>query len=425
MDIYTVWLPRSSDGQLGVELAEGMDGNAVVMRVVSQAAIDAGIRADCVVLEVNGANVERRGPDGIRDVLAHSRSAEVEFTVALAREHWGNAAGGESVPLPGGGGGESQAEHRAATLLQSRFRGHHTRLLMHRAQKQADFDTAKAATTGSSGSNWGTVFGEVIEEDNPCDALVERLDEMRRREVARKQAVIASLGVNSAVHDGAARRSARAGGGGRSGGTSTYWDSRTARWSVGVCRPAMTAAAAVHEDARAEARRQREEASRSVLVAWDRHSRAVSARRTSYWAEAATLEPAAGAGGRSMDGPPPPGGAHRRHRITASLAALARESGGEAALLGAARTRSRERHHRAAEAPLPPARSTVAEHHQRAGGGQGVGIARGHTSMRAPEPAPLALRAQEQLAPGGGGYAYARAVPAAYWDQDCDSVVSF
>ena len=189
------------------EAVPGSD--AVVTEVHSREALRLGIHPGAVILRVAGYDVAGRGRGGVQEAIGLSHdSFETEFVMEI-----GGEAPGPAV---------TEEEQKAATVLQSRFRGHRVR--QQAAQRQ--YETARAQQLGLGEGLWGGIRYEWGTDRH--ETLLDRLESIERRIHRQGTDALAAGGQR------AARMRERAPIAAGREGSSTYWDSRT---SLGLLAP--------------------------------------------------------------------------------------------------------------------------------------------------------------------------------------------
>ena len=171
--------------------------------VHSREALRLGIHPGAVILRVAGYDVAGRGRGGVQEAIGLSHdSFETEFVMEI-----GGEAPGPAV---------TEEEQKAATVLQSRFRGHRVR--QQAAQRQ--YETARAQQLGLGEGLWGGIRYEWGTDRH--ETLLDRLESIERR-IHRQGAEALAAGGQRA-----ARMRERAPIAAGREGSSTYWDSRKA-----------------------------------------------------------------------------------------------------------------------------------------------------------------------------------------------------
>ena len=171
--------------------------------VHSREALRLGIHPGAVILRVAGYDVAGRGRGGVQEAIGLSHdSFETEFVMEI-----GGEAPGPAV---------TEEEQKAATVLQSRFRGHRVR--QQAAQRQ--YETARAQQLGLGEGLWGGIRYEWGTDRH--ETLLDRLESIERS-IHRQGADALAAGGQRA-----ARMRERAPIAAGREGSSTYWDSRKA-----------------------------------------------------------------------------------------------------------------------------------------------------------------------------------------------------
>jgi len=174
-----------------------------VTEVHSREALRLGIHPGAVILRVAGYDVAGRGRGGVQEAIGLSHdSFETEFVMEI-----GGEAPGPAV---------TEEEQKAATVLQSRFRGHRVR--QQAAQRQ--YETARAQQLGLGEGLWGGIRYEWGTDRH--ETLLDRLESIERS-IHRQGADALAAGGQRA-----ARMRERAPIAAGREGSSTYWDSRKA-----------------------------------------------------------------------------------------------------------------------------------------------------------------------------------------------------
>ena len=286
-------LRRSPEAGFGISIADNEDSEAVVTKVHSRQAREAGVETGAIIVRVAGYDVERQGLAGVQEAVALSRSSfETEFVFRM----------GEPLPEE-----VSEEEMQAATVLQARFRGYRSR---QQGAQQLYLSARKDMSASSAGGLWGDVRYEWGVDKH--DAMLERLETIEH-EIHR-----ASMELSGASNRRAVKMRERAPLAVGRSGSSSYWDSRTGAWS----RPNSTLADSVHDPPAPPSAEPAPAGNKlfepgSIMAAWD-GSLATTARRQNLPPpplETLVAPDRAGAGGKAAP----------RRSLSRSLAVTATE----------------------------------------------------------------------------------------------------